>query len=699
MTEQTKEILFVQIVHALAKGRHRPPANARLTIPDRPTPFVSPTFTAAAKTAANPFAAEVIFVEASAAVGKSTMAHYLSAFQNAPLLDLAIVPVSTGSLKSLVSDLDGDDPIAAFHAGTLPIVIDALDEGRLLSNETGFDSFLQTTGEFLLQDRQFKDRPKIVILGRHDSIQEAQEWMELVSPDIATSTVEVAFFSENDARQLIDRYADTIAEPDAQYRRHPEPARQLVDSYFDAIESALGLAKGTLWSTPHGRAFAGYAPVLAALGSLLANMDNFSDVTNRLRSEGRQEAWSVLETVLAEILNREKKKVCDKLGQRISVPVPAEAYDAREQLTLLSRYLHNKPLNGSSRVKLPPSEQVQYATMVRQYIGQHPFVRHGKPSNAVLGSLVLAHAILEDLLHNVDLQLVTDMSRQPFLWRSVRSRIGSAENALIDGKYLGFVLSSYWSDPIKRHGRVTAETTESEFVRIAMPTERDTALTFFCATPLIFNGQIRDIDIDVDSDVSLIGHSIAGGSSFFIYGKTVVVAKSVQVISDALYIDGQFWLEADDVIVPPRLSVRPKKGAEFGWGGNVAAIHPWSGYTSTLAPPYRIDYPGDVLSRLINECASRLPNGVLVVTDEHRFSESENRWVARMFPNAFPQLIKLLIEHGLAHAESFGTYAQIKNRIHMNTTWGELQAALRHGASDAKVAAFLIEAKRAITQA
>jgi hypothetical protein len=210
---------------------------------------------------------------------------------------------------------------------------------------------------------------------------------------------------------------------------------------------------------------------------------------------------------------------------------------------------------------------------------------------------------------------------------------------------------------------------------------------------------MRDVEVDVSGAVLLAGHATAGGSSFFIYGRTTILAGTVEVISDAIYIEGKFWLEALEVSVSPRLSVRPKKDAEFGWGGDVGHLYPWSGYGSTLPPPYLIDNPRDILSKMISECASRLPSGVLVVTDEYKFSEAENRWAPRMFPNAFPQILKLLIKHGLAHAEGFGTYAQSKYRIHLNTTWRDIQTALVGEPTDPRLAELINEARNTVTLA
>ena len=140
-----KEIDYDQLAAAITQPHHRPSDSALLILAEMPVPFVAPKLRYSDAAEAGPFSVEVVFIEASAAIGKSTMARYLSASLMAPLLDLAEVPVSTGSLKSLVSDLSGeDDPVKAFHAGQVPIIIDALDEGRLLSSETGFEYFLQT---------------------------------------------------------------------------------------------------------------------------------------------------------------------------------------------------------------------------------------------------------------------------------------------------------------------------------------------------------------------------------------------------------------------------------------------------------------------------------------------------------------------------------------------------------------------------
>jgi hypothetical protein len=90
------EVPLDTFLTALHRPRHTIARDKpRLVVSARPQPFVAPKLAISGPEA---FAAEIIFVEASAAVGKSTIARYLSSERNIPILDLARIPVSTGSL-------------------------------------------------------------------------------------------------------------------------------------------------------------------------------------------------------------------------------------------------------------------------------------------------------------------------------------------------------------------------------------------------------------------------------------------------------------------------------------------------------------------------------------------------------------------------------------------------------------------------
>lgn len=390
------EIALNVLVNVLSCPVHFPKVGrtAHLFIAEPPRPFVAPRLDIPGEDP-SVIRKEIIFIEASAAAGKSTLARQLSATLKAPILDLAKVPVSTGSLHTLLTDLeatDKSDPVAAFHEGKIPVIVDALDEGRLLSDELGIENFLVTTAELLSSNRSVTSRPKLVFLARFESIELAQQWIERTAPGITRATAKVGFFDKEGAWQLIQAYAATAAKPGSAYQQHPEHARDLIAVYFDALETALGLAAGELWQNEQGRILGGYPPVLAAAGSILAEVDDVIAVVNNLKSHDGREAWGLIEAVLYDILLREQAKVREQLRAQCKSALPREVYDVEEQMALLAQYVDSKPLHGAGRLELPPDDMEKYKDMVRTYLPHHPFIRRHEFGNAVLGSAAVERA-------------------------------------------------------------------------------------------------------------------------------------------------------------------------------------------------------------------------------------------------------------------------------------------------------------------
>jgi hypothetical protein len=403
------------LVNALSRPAHFPKISeaAHLCIAELPRTFVSPRLDISGKDPS--IQKEIIFIEASAAVGKSTLARQVSATLKSPLLDLAKVRVSSGSLQTLLTDLeaaDKSDPLAAFHQGNIPVIIDALDEGRLLSNEAAIERFLVTTVELLQSNRSVTSRPKLIFLARFESIDLAQHLIEVIAPEITRATARLAFFDKEGAWQLIHAYAATAAKPGSPYQQQARPAQDLIETYFSAIETALGLAGGELWHNEQGRVFAGFTPVLAAVGSVLAEIDDFITVANNLKSPGGREAWGLVEAVLFEMLNREQHKLLNLLSVQCQSELPDEVYDAEEQMALLAQYVESKPLEGTGRVVLALADMAKYSEMVQTYLPHHPFIRRHEFGNAVLGSTIVARAVYHG--RSISQDRLISLSRQ---WR------------------------------------------------------------------------------------------------------------------------------------------------------------------------------------------------------------------------------------------------------------------------------------------
>jgi hypothetical protein len=698
------EVSFGEIVSAIQAPAHTVKDARRLQIAAEPKPFVAPTFSSLDD---RPLQREIIFMEASAAVGKSTVAKYLSATRKAPLLDLSATAVSTGTLKALLLDMEGSNPIEAFHAGKLPIIIDALDEGRLKSAETGFENFLITIAELLSEDRSVTDRVKIIFFGRQESTALAKNWLEvggISEPDIGL--IDIGFFDEAGARALINAVATSAG--DVSPESHGGTVADLVSAYFASIESALGLPLGELWQTERGRAFAGYAPELAAIGALLSEITNYIVAANRLRESGTEEAWSVIEKVLYEILYREREKLTEKLALQTSGPLPKEAYDPLEQLTLLTQYLHHQSLTGSSRVSLLPADMAKYREMINQYVPEHPFIAKKQFGNAVLASVVMAHAIHDDLLQDTDLNEIANISRQPFLWRSLSQRL--TDQSLIDGRYVGHILNSYWSDPLSPGETIYVRTQfETGSTGVFLPRNGRDPLIFSAVPPISYYGELRNIDSDILGDMRCEAHNVsAPDGTFYFKGENIVICdKAIIAVNNVrvsdLTVDGQkqagaLWFEASLIESPAQLHLYIN-GSRVGWGGIVARRYPWSRYPSVLKPPYQALPAGSILEALLQESSRRLSSGV-TVTVKTDYSAAEDdpqmRWVNRQFRSQFPEMVRLMIAHGLATSARLPTSGDGRVRIRFNVGWGDLIKAVHDPNRDFKLKPFVLEAMQKV---
>lgn len=688
-----EDLTFAAIADAISRPGHRPTGH-RLAVAEMPEPFVAPTFKRLDGQAGG--LAEVVFIRASAAVGKTTIARALSATRQVPVLDMAKVPVSTGSLKALLMDLkNGQGPAEAFHRGALPVIVDALDEGRMLSNENGFFSFLETAAELLLENRSEVSRTKLILFGRPEAIQYAQL---LFSEDITQSVLEVGFFEQDGARALIRAYADKAAKKDSPYFTHKEPSERLVSAYFDRIEAALGLASGELWANERGRGFAGYAPVLAAIGSLLPKIENFADAINRLNQSGTRDAWGVIESVLGEIITRERAKLADQLANQISASLPDEAYDAEEQLSLLLQYIQRQPLNGTGRVQLPPRDSAKYHELIQQWVPEHPFLRGMQFTNDVLASFVYVSAIVADRPLNDPREQLGGLSRQPFLWRSIAGKL-SAES-LIDGKYVGYILNSFWNDPLTESGSVALRpSAQDSAVIVTVATRGRHDVQFVALMPVALFGQIRDADIEVVGDLTFDGLGDSSSSTFFLSGQVNITASAIHVSAAQIKISGKVWLDASVLASSGQISLSIGNDAEFGWGDAIKDRYPFNRHHSTLSSLHATSI-NNSLEDLLAECTKRFTTGGTLTLNAD-FSPPENDfytlWANRRFRREFPVLMSLLVKHGLAMSQPMSASgAAGKIRLRFETGWDVLTGAVTNPDKYPDYAAFSSEVRVAL---
>ena len=191
----------------LGPAKERRVGNSNLIVPAAPEPYVAPNFSIMEGTLD---VAEVVTISAPAAVGKSVTAWYLAATTGAPLLDLAAVAVGEDSLRGLLSGYSASpgSAIQAFHRGELPVIVDAVDEGALLSGIPALEAFVESAAAFVREGRRTPGRLKLVFLGRDDSVRYRSNLVIELTSDVHVCAVRLDFFERTGALKLIPLYAE-----------------------------------------------------------------------------------------------------------------------------------------------------------------------------------------------------------------------------------------------------------------------------------------------------------------------------------------------------------------------------------------------------------------------------------------------------------------------------------------------------------
>lgn len=666
------ELKFSELAAVLAVPSHIA-TGTKLRVTEDPVPFVPPVFII--EDAAALERCEVIFIRASAAVGKSTLARGLSAARKLSILDLAQTPVATGSLAGVLNDFRGSTPaIDAFHAGKLPIIVDALDEGRLNSGDNGLFSFIETSADLILQNRNNKV-VKLIMLGRPEAVSYAE--LYLSDKGVVSAVLDVGFFDEKGARELVHAYATTEAKNDSLYLVHTKPADELISTYFCKIAAALGLPSADLWTNAAGRSFAGYAPVLAALGSLLPRIENFVEAQNRLNEVGTSSAWGVIESVLDAITLREQGKVVDQLVKAGVKADTASLYSRNEQSALLMQFVQRLPQTGTGHLRLSAPDTTKYLDQVQRFLPEHPFLKGSEFSNDVIASYILAIAIMNGWKIK-DEGLLRRLARQPFIWRSLKSSFVS--DSILDGEYLGFILSSFWSDPLTIDESVViqdAETGGGSFVEINL---RGEATNFTATTPLHFYGQMQNVSIKTVEPISLIGMGDGSAGVFSFSGTNHVVGSIMELRATELrFRSGSTWLDAEVISPLGQFGLVIQDHTEYGWSDKLSSTYPFSLYTSVLKEQEA--ECEDNLMRLLADCVGRSGSGTSITVFSD-YSVAENDYLRGVYARhgeSFRRLISCLVEYDYAQPlpiQASGSAAKV--RIKMKLSFAALREAVRN---------------------
>ena len=323
--------------------------------------------------------APIWFVAAPGAVGKSTLAKEISARTGAVYLDLAKADTVAGNY--LTGGLVKNHLLGDWQENKSAVLIDALDEARLRVTQKSFQDFLKDV-ETLSAGRSLPT----VLFGRVGIIEEA--WLILSESGLNAPIFDIDFFNQQQAVKFIVAALHRLAA-----KTENNALRGSLAAHLGVYEAALtnfvtGL-RGTT-KTDDTR-FAGYAPVLEAVATVLAG------VTNPARlNETVQEAMEgeVLRQLTDQILNREAMKLRDQLPPIIPRNVKHRLYDRAEQLARLASIIYQTPAPPSP-ADLSPEIAGAYDQAVGSFMPNHPFLdgTGRSPSGAVFAAVINANAL------------------------------------------------------------------------------------------------------------------------------------------------------------------------------------------------------------------------------------------------------------------------------------------------------------------
>ncbi|WP_157767528.1 hypothetical protein [Actinosynnema pretiosum] len=368
----------------------------------------------------------IVLITAPGAGGKSAAAKAIAHRLNAPLIDLAHQQVGSNTLTGLLPKVLGWKAAPGFISdllsGKRSIVLDSLDEARLLAGRNNFFAFLQDLADFL---QEANPSGQVVILGRREAIEDA--YLILDSSTVQASISYIHSLTHSQSAELINNTLDHKLISDKPYRvhrEHPVPFADFRDRVFAELSEALGHTGGEpqkFW--PQAGGFLGYPPVLLALAERLAvenpqserGITNFSAERPAAVTRGK-----LLRQVIEGILDRESEKVRPRIGKSLGLsPEKTKVLYGREEQTLrILRVILDGKFEVIYPAVLDADERMIYEEQIESFVNDHPFLIGKKFSNAVFEDYVRAFIVTSETVAVADVtkeQLLSQCSPEgPF---------------------------------------------------------------------------------------------------------------------------------------------------------------------------------------------------------------------------------------------------------------------------------------------
>lgn len=342
--------------------------------------------------------ASVILIEAIGAAGKSELTRNLSFQLQCPIFDLGRTKVVAGnSLSGLLikrmQRRDSSEFMDNIDLGRSTIIIDALDEGYLKTNNQGYLDFLDD----VLSLGPKKECP-IIMLGRYNAVELAAAF--LMESGVNVITIQIEPFTLNAAKEFIDKAGDSTAKIRFQsiYRDTRDYILTKIGGFFKDQASIKDHAS---------ERFIGYAPVLQSIAAFFDEKTNYHVLLDELKANDSHSVGLIID-IIQRILKRDREqKVFPVLDDQFLLnrstdfkqEVKKKVYTDEEQCARVLYKVCDIPF---------PEIDIQDASFLSLYnegmstwVKEHPFMGKRKISNIVFESYILALLVKSELYKDV----------------------------------------------------------------------------------------------------------------------------------------------------------------------------------------------------------------------------------------------------------------------------------------------------------
>lgn len=365
--------------------------------------------------------APATLVTAPAAAGKSTSGIAIAERAGAAYLSLATKRVGDGSFTGLLDEAFGEDEGLAYRkrirSNETSLVVDALDETQVTSQETSFVAYLRGMCRYL---RTSEGRGNVVLLARIDTSEYIAD--VFAEENVSLRRYEIEYFNQVQSHEFISLkldklYADQKSAPI--HRQHVSHYKVAYDALFDRLASAMGeKSKEEAWLSPNGRRLFGYSPVLEGLATFLCVPDfRKLDVSKESDATGSMAEWRMLTDVMMDLLARERDRFLNSWPDEIQAPMfgtsssMADLYSPQEQCERLLVRVHDLQTEVTQPL-VPAVLQASYSDAVASQLLNHPFLESAK---------FFVNALFADLASALVLNRTRDARLSSAILRRLRS--------------------------------------------------------------------------------------------------------------------------------------------------------------------------------------------------------------------------------------------------------------------------------------